>query len=296
VYERRLTKGHPAEAPWHYLRERKIRETRERQGVLEMHIGTTALRIALAAALALGGLAGAAAQEQSPGGQPDFGQMLATIDESNRFEEHDFSCTYTIVSTKPDEGKEVTQAKMFRRDREDKFVLVILKPKVQRGQGYLQLGDNLWFYDPDSRKFSHTSLKENIQNSDAKNSDLRGSSLAEDYRVNEWDEGQLGRYPVYILTLEAVHDEVAYPKLKLWIRRDVPVVLKGENYSLSGRLMRTAYYPSYTKLGDKYVADKMLFIDNLKEGERTQVTLDQPSIEDVPDHVFTKSYLERVNR
>jgi outer membrane lipoprotein-sorting protein len=228
--------------------------------------------------------------------RPDFKRMLQNIDESNSFPERDFSCTYTIVSTKPDEGKEVTQAKMFRRDREDKFVLIILKPRVQRGQGYLQLDENLWFYDPDSRKFSHTSLKENIQNSEAKNSDLRGSSLAEDYTVKEWSARELGRYPVYILTLKAVHEEVAYPELRLWIRRDVPVVLKAENYSLSGRLMRTAYYPSYTKLGEKYVADRMLLIDELKEGERTQVSLSEPSIEDVPDHVFTKSYIERVNR
>jgi len=185
---------------------------------------------------------------------------------------------------------------MFRRDREDKFVLLILEPKVQRGQGYLQLDQNLWFYDPESRKFTHTSVKENIQSSEAKNSDLRGSSLAEDYTVTEWSGEQLGKYPVYVLTLEAVHDEVAYPKLKLWIRRDVPIVLKGENYSLSGRLMRTTYYPSYTQLGEKYIADKILFIDNLQEGERTQVTLSEPSIQDVPDHVFTKSYIERVNR
>jgi outer membrane lipoprotein-sorting protein len=248
--------------------------------------------------LLLAGFTLSAAAQESPGaqGRPDFERILRRIDESNRFEEHDFSCTYTIVSTKPDEGKEVTRAKMFRRDREEKFVLIILKPRVQRGQGYLQLEDNLWFYDPESRKFTHTSLKENIQNSEAKNSDLRGSSLAEDYSIQGWEEEQLGAYPVYVLKLQALHDEVAYPELRLWIRREVPVVLKAENYSLSGRLMRTAYYPSYTKLGEKYIADKMLLVDELREGERTQVTLTDPSIEAVPDHVFTKSYIERVNR
>ena len=41
---------------------------------------------------------------------------------------------------------------------------------------------------------------------------------------------------------------------------------------------------------------QMLFVDELKEGERTQVTMANTSLARVPDTVFSKSYLERVNR
>jgi len=40
---------------------------------------------------------------------------------------------------KPDEETEVKQAKMFRRDSEDKFVILILKLEIQRREGYLQV-------------------------------------------------------------------------------------------------------------------------------------------------------------
>jgi len=227
--------------------------------------------------------------------EPDFQAMLREIDEIGNFGEEDFSCIYTIVSEKPGEEKEVTQARMFRRDRTDQFLILILKPEVQKGQGYLQVDDNVWFYDPESRKFSHSSLKENIQNSEAKNADLNESSLAEDYEVVDWEEGTLGSFPVYILRMKALNDEVAYPELKMWIRQDKAIVLKNEDYSLSGRLMRTSYYPKYIQVGEKLLPSQILIVDELREGERTQVTMRDATTARLPDAVFTKAYLERVN-
>jgi hypothetical protein len=72
--------------------------------------------------------------------------------------------------------------------------------------------------------------------------------------------------------------------------------LKAEEYSLSERLMRTSYYPHYARIEDRYFPDKMLFVDELKKGEKTQLTFTDLSIAPLPDSVFTKAYLEKVNR
>ena len=115
---------------------------------------------------------------------------------------HRLSATFTVVSEKPGEDNSVFKAHMFRRDAEEKFVLVYLEPNVRRGQGYLQVDDNLWFYDPESRKFSHSSLRESLADSEARNSDLTQSSLAEDYAVDDGAVGRLGRYDVHVLESE----------------------------------------------------------------------------------------------
>jgi len=227
--------------------------------------------------------------------QPDFHKMLQRVDELNSFTS-DFSAVFTIVSDKPGQDPSVTKAQVFRRDSKKQFLIVILQPETQRGQGYLQVDNNLWFYDPQSRQFSHSSLKQNFQSSDAKNSDFNQQSLAQDYKVASYTEGTLGVYPVYILDLTATNNEVTYPHLKLWIRRDLDIVLKTEDYSLSGRLMRTAYYPNYVKIGDKYFPSRMLFVDDLNKGNKTQITVTNPSTAPLPDYLFTKAYLERVNR
>ena len=116
------------------------------------------------------------------------------------------------------------------------------------------------------------------------------------HEVTSWEEGKLGKYDVYILDLKALHDEVTYPYQKIWVRKDNNLLLKMEDYSLNKRHMRTAFFPNYAKVGGKYLATKMLFVDELTKGRKTQITTTNISLEDLPDSVFTKAYVERVNR
>ena len=228
--------------------------------------------------------------------QPDFEEILEKMDFQSTFDEYDFSSEMTMISEDPDDGIEKLVVHQFRRDQEDKFVMLIEEPDVQRGQGYLRIDDNLWFYDPESRKFSHSSMKENFSGTDAKNSDFRKSTLAEDYSVGEWKEGKLGSYDVYIMELKALNNEVTYPTMKVWVTKKNYLLLKSEDYSLTGRLMRTSLFPKYARLGDSMIPVSMIFVDELVDGKKTQVSLKDLSIKDLPNSIFTKAYIERVNR
>ncbi len=226
---------------------------------------------------------------------PDFDAILREIDDLANFADSDFSAVYTIVSERPGEEREVTQARLFRRDLNDQFLILILQPEVQRGQGYLQIDENVWFYDPESRKFERTTIRENIQNSDAQNADLDQSSFSSDYTVQSWQEGTLGNFEVYLVDLEARSSDVAYDQVRLWIRRDPPLVLKEEDFSVNGRLMRTVLYPRYERVGNKIIPKQVLIIDELNDGERTQLTMTDATTQTIPDSVFSKAYLERVS-
>lgn len=227
---------------------------------------------------------------------PDFDRMLEDIDSLSDFAGRDFSGVYTIVSERPGEERNVTQARLFRRDETDQFLILILQPSVDRGQGYLQIDDTVWFYDPESRKFERSSLRENIQESDAQNDDLNRSSFADDYEVSDWRTGRLGAFDVYILDLVATNDDVSYEKVRLYVRQDVSLVLVEENFSVNDRLMRTVVYSRYATVDNKFVPSQVLIRDEINVGERTQYTLSDPSVASIPDYVFTRDYLERVNR
>ena len=81
---------------------------------------------------------------------------------------------------------------MFRRDRENTYLIVITKPEEDRGKGYLKSGNNLWFYDPVSRRFTFTSAKDRFQNMNARNSDFTRSNLARRLQGRRIAEGQAG--------------------------------------------------------------------------------------------------------
>lgn len=226
---------------------------------------------------------------------PDFEELLVEIDNRSNFT-GDFSATFTLVSNDPEEGTETNQVRFFRRDDEDKFLLLILKPETQLGQGYLNIEDGLWFYDPESRQFTYTSLSESFEGSDANNDDFGASNLAPDYDVTTATQDTLGNFDVWILQLEAVNDEVTYPFVTIWVTREQGLVLKSEEYSLTKRLLRTSFYPSYAKVGESFIADRMIFVDALVEGKMTEVNITEITTAEIPNNVFTKAYVERVNR
>lgn len=225
----------------------------------------------------------------------DFQAMLNEIDELTTFADGDFSAVYTIIAERPGQEREVTQARLFRRDINDQFLILILQPEVQRGQGYLQVDENVWFYDPESRRFERTTIRESVQGSDAQNADFNRNSFGSDYRVTDAQEGRLGSFDVWILDLAATTSNVAYDRVRLWVRKDVPLVLKQEDYSVSGRLMRTSLYPRYERVGEKLLPKQVLIVDELDEGRRTQLTMSDATTRPIPDSVFTRAYLERVS-
>jgi len=227
----------------------------------------------------------------------DEGQaILESIDFALSFEDRDFASVMTMITEDPEAGVEKRVIQQYRRDADDAFLMIIVEPVTQRGQGYLMVDDNLWFYEPESRKFSHTSMKVQFADSDANNADFRASTIADDYRVTAATEGTLGRFPVYILDLVATNNEVTYPNERIWVTKDTNLVLKTEDSSANGRLMRTSYFPNYTKIGEKFMPTKMIFLDNLIEGKKTQITVTDISTDKLADSVFTKSYLERISR
>jgi len=230
-------------------------------------------------------------------------ELLARVDASVSYYGVDFSAEYTIVQDKPGQGLSTTVAGVFRRDSRRTYVIIVMQPLATKGQGYLKEDETLWFYDPEGRRFNTSRSSDRFQNTNARNSDFTRSTLAEDYRVVSGADDVLGRFKCRVLTLEAVTTQVTYPRMKVWISED-GLLRKSEDYSLSGQLLRTSAIPDYHQIGGRFVPRQMLFVENLRGAvvngrfvnEKTQITISRPSFERVADSVFSKTFLERVNR
>ena len=115
--------------------------------------------------------------------EQDPRELLRKVDQLVSFLDSDFSAEYTFVENRPGEGFDSTQAVVFRRDAENKYLILIMAPAADRGKGYLKIGDSLWLYDPVPRSFVFTSASARFRNSNARNSDFTRSSFAMDYGV-----------------------------------------------------------------------------------------------------------------
>lgn len=235
--------------------------------------------------------------------QTEYETLLKTVDSLVTFEETDLSAEYTIIEKSPDGSSSTTVAAMFRRDKTEEFLVLIFEPIVDKGKGYLKTGKNMWLYDPIGRSFTFTSAKERFQNSSFRLSDFTGSNYSKEYEVVSGTKEKLGKFNCTVLELNALTNSVSFPKKKIWISDD-NLVRKIEDYSLSGQIMRTSAIPSYQKTGNRWVPASIIIQDHLifrkVEGkrvyERTLVSIKNPSLAKQPDSIYTKEYLERVNR
>ena len=209
----------------------------------------------------------------------------------------DYSATMSLVIDKPGKPRENLQYKVFQRTDDNLMTLVQLFPEADKGVGYLRDNENIWSYDPISRKFSHTSIKEALGDSDVKLDDVDQAKTKwrENYEVTDYEEGTLGKFAVDIITLTAKTTDPAYAKSKYYIRKDIPLLLKEEDFSGSDRLMRTILLPKYAKVPAGYVATQAIMRDELNKGEQTQQVISDLTFDKLPDRIFTKAYLEGLN-
>lgn len=209
----------------------------------------------------------------------------------------DYSATMSLVIDKPGKPRENLQYKIFQRTDDKLMTLVQLFPEADKGVGYLRDNENIWSYDPISRKFSHTSIKEALGDSDVKLDDVDQAKTKwrENYEVTAYEEGTLGKFAVDIITLTAKTTDPAYAKSKYYIRKDIPLLLKEEDFSGSDRLMRTILLPKYAKVPAGYVATQAIMRDELNKGEQTQQVISDLTFDKLPDRIFTKAYLEGLN-
>ncbi|MBR1640569.1 MAG: outer membrane lipoprotein-sorting protein [Treponema sp.] len=209
----------------------------------------------------------------------------------------DYSATISLLIEQPGKPNESVRYKIFQRVDKDLMTIVQLFPEADKGNGYLRDGDNIWSYDPISRKFSHTSLKEALGDSDVKLDDLEQSSerWRKNYSVEAFEEGTLGKFPVDIITLRAKTNDPSYALVKYYIRKDIPLTLKEEDFSGSNRLMRTILIPKYSKVPAGYVGTQMILRDELNKGEQTTQIISDLTFDALPDKIFTKAYLEGLN-
>jgi outer membrane lipoprotein-sorting protein len=147
-------------------------------------------------------------------------------------------------------------------------MILFTAPKSSAGQGYLRLDKNLWFYDPSVGKWERRTERERIGGTNSRRSDFDESRLAEEYDPKDEGEETLGRYQAQKLFLTGKPGlDLAFPTIRLWVDKETHNVLKRQEYALSGRLLRTSYYPKWKKIfseskkGDVWYPEEMRFYD-----------------------------------
>ena len=197
----------------------------------------------------------------------------------------------------------VYQAVVYRRDADDKLMILFTKPKTEAGKGYLRLDKNLFMYDPTVGKWERRTERERILGTDSRRQDFDESRMAEEYVPAYVAEEKLGNFPVHHLVLKAKDGvDVAFPVVDLWIDVATGNMLKRQDKALSGKLMRTTYYPKWNKMyseskkADVYIPAEIRIFDEVEKGNQTTLVTKEVDLRALDANIFTKAWLESKSR
>ena len=229
-------------------------------------------------------------------------KVVRTIDERER-SSGDWKALVYMEAKEKDKTDVVYELVVYRRDKEQKLVFLFLEPRTEAGKGYLRIEKNLWFYDPRVGRWERRTERERIGGTDTRRGDLDESRLAEEFDARWEADEKLGKYEVHRILLTARPGvDVAFPSVRLWVDQATGNVLKRQEMALSGRLMRTAYYPRWKKVfseskkADVWYAEEMRFYDEVEKANQTLVLIKSIDLRPLDPNLFTKAWLESKSR
>src|SRR5208337_5652520 len=120
-------------------------------------------------------------------------EVLRTIDDRQR-NSGDYKSLAYLEQKEKDKTDIAREAIIYRRDGDEKLMILFTKPKGEAGKGYIRLDKNLWSYDPGTGKWDRRTERERIAGTDSRRADFDQSKLVEEYDATFNGEGKLGQF------------------------------------------------------------------------------------------------------
>lgn len=247
----------------------------------------TASFLVLAFSLILSGSAVAQATDDAQAAKI----ILEKADEI-RFPRSGFQVDITVNSTQDGEPLEMRKYRVLSKGNANTVVMVT-EPASDRGQIILMKDNDLWVFLPDISQPVRLSLSQRLTGQVA-NGDLARANFAGDYTPKILRSEAIDGQNYHVLELVAATRGVTYHRVLYWVNQANNRPYKAEFYSVSNRLLKTARYENFQSMFGNTRPTRLVFTDALRKGEQSVLEYADMKARDLPDRVFTKEYLRRL--
>jgi len=210
-----------------------------------------------------------------------------------RFPQQGFEVLVNIRTAQDGRTREERLFKVLSKGNENTVVLT-LEPASERGQILLMRGHDLWLFLPRVSQPVRLSLAQRLVGQ-VSNGDIARANFAGDYTPRLLGVEKAGNDDLYVLDLTALDRTVTYQRVRYWVRQANFRPYRAEFYSLSDRLLKTCRYDEFKPLGGKARPTKLVMVDALNKGEESTLEYSSMKLRELPDQIFTKEYLRRLD-
>ncbi len=249
--------------------------------------------VLLAAGLlaAAGGHAADTGKQSSGSVAESAAEIVAAADEI-RFPKRGFQVKIAVTSAVGSADDEQRVYQVLSKGNERTLVLT-REPAEERGQMLLMRDDDLWVFLPSVSQPVRLPLSQKLTGQVA-NGDLARANFAGDYTPKLLRHEACAEHECYVLELTAARRGVTYSKVTYWVQTKSYWPHRAEFFTVSGRLLKTADYGDFKQLGGTLRPTKLTLTDAIKGGEISIMTYSDMKTRELPDKVFTKQYLQKL--
>lgn len=200
---------------------------------------------------------------------PDAAELLARYDRAMGPENYEALATMTAHR---DDGSTRTYRMRMLKKGHERFRLFFLEPATSRGQEILRQGDNSWLYMPNLKRSVRMANRDSFQGGDFNNADVMRVNYTADYEAKLVD--QPGDSNTWLLELKAKTSDASYDRVLLWMSRADSMPVKGEYYSASGKMLRSAEFSEVRDFNGLKRPAKVVMRNRLASKRFTELVLD----------------------
>ena len=209
-----------------------------------------------------------------------------------RFPAEPFQVDVDIVTTRQGERSEARKYRVLSKGN-DNTIVTLTEPASERGQSMLMKGRDLWVFMPNVSQPVRLSLAQRLTGQVA-NGDLARANFAGDYTPKILRTETIAGEAHYVIELNAVDRGVTYQRV---VYLGPPI----ERVAVSGRVLFTVEptaedvqvraLPESGRPDETYAS---VMDDALRQSEQSVVEYHDMTVRDLPDRMFSKGYLRRL--
>lgn len=237
---------------------------------------------------------GASAADEPAAPPADDPAARAIVEKADqiRFPRDGFQVDVSVTSSGQGQDAELRKYRVLSKGN-DNTVVMTTEPAAERGQIMLMKGRDLWVFMPNVSQPIRLSLSQRLTGQVA-NGDLARANFSGDYTPRLLRSEAVAGEPHHVLELLAVDRGVTYHRVLYWVKQSNHWPHKAEFYSLSNRLLKTCRYDKFETLAGSLRPTRLVMEDALRKGEQSVLEYAGMKLRDLPDKVFTKDYLKKL--
>lgn len=181
-----------------------------------------------------------------------------------------FDSTNRMVAHR-DDGSERTYKMRVLKSVNDKLRIWFLEPSAVKGQEMLRQGENLWIYMPSLKRAVRLASRESFQGGDFNNADVLRVNYQADYAPNLLPGSDIP--DTWALELKAKSGAAAYDRIKLWIHKGDLLPVRGQYFTVSGKMLREAEFSDVKTFAGGFARPSKIVMKNMLAIKRFSVMM-----------------------